>query len=779
VRYRGVVRDGVRTLAINGQQVLSEQLPENPDPWLGIRSWGRLQTSVKDLRVTGRPTVLDAVSLSHLPDLTGWSTYYDESAGGPDDRWIHVADPDSSGWIVGRNDGSLPGSNTESLLRYQRPLIENGSIDYDFYYNPKLLETHPALDHLVFLLHPSGVREHWITNGRYERADLDPDNSVEVVANRRGPETLPLKPRAWNHLSLVFKGTTVSIVLNGQGIYERPLEPSNRRFFGLFHYVDKTSVRVRNVVMRGDWPKTLPPVASQEAAGLVNPYDADRDRLKATFVHDFAKDGLPDKYFRPHPTPNGVTVTHTPEGIHMTVKATGVWTATELTPRFSVAGDFDIEVQFDKIKVQATKREAAIILHTHFDDPRESIYGISRVATDKGQNWSQLSQAYAQPGGGRSWQAEVSPCGVSGGRMRLSRRGTTLAFLFAEEDSDLFHLFHTETVPDVGLKRDGVRLHCLCNEAGDADVIWKSLTLRAEKMTWFPEPADASTLMLRVLQADGKQLRTIFKPDALGMTHLGSPEWSADGRRIALDVSNGSVSNSHVVVINADGTGMKDLGPGCMPSFSPDGSRIVYTNPGRGIVTMKADGTDSQVIDASGWGTQWSPDGKWIAYLKSANITLMEVATKKTRQLLVGEPGARYSSLFWSLGWSNDSRSLCFKARRRDSKLCELAVVDIDAPASFKVLHATADTAIEDFMWTPDDQQVVVSLVNPAIQGPQLYTINRKQGGKPQLLPAQPASHKSYGYAWSRDGKWIALASTMVPQPVEWLTGPVDDSATR
>ena len=59
-------------------------------------------------------------------------------------------------------------------------------------------------------------------------------------------------------------GDMVTLELNGQQIYERQLEPTNRRRFGLFNYAEQTVTRVRNVVMRGDWPKTVPSISDQE-----------------------------------------------------------------------------------------------------------------------------------------------------------------------------------------------------------------------------------------------------------------------------------------------------------------------------------------------------------------------------------------------------------------------------------------------------------------------------------------------------------------------------------
>ena len=54
-------------------------------------------------------------------------------------------------------------------------------------------------------------------------------------------------------------GDTLKLALNGTEVYERAIEPTNQRFFGLFHYTDRTEARVRGLTMTGDWPKALPP----------------------------------------------------------------------------------------------------------------------------------------------------------------------------------------------------------------------------------------------------------------------------------------------------------------------------------------------------------------------------------------------------------------------------------------------------------------------------------------------------------------------------------------
>ena len=107
-------------------------------------------------------------------------------------------------------------------------------------------------------MEPSGIKIHRLTDGAYERNGLTPEDTCDEPENRRGPSSIPLKPQAWNALSLRIEGDTVKIDLNGQPVYERRLEPENQRSFGLFHYIDETSVRVRNVTYQGNWAKSIP-----------------------------------------------------------------------------------------------------------------------------------------------------------------------------------------------------------------------------------------------------------------------------------------------------------------------------------------------------------------------------------------------------------------------------------------------------------------------------------------------------------------------------------------
>ena len=126
-------------------------------------------------------------------------------------------------------------------------------------------------------------------------------------------------------------------------------------------------------------------------------------------------------------------------------------------------------------------------------------------------------------------------------------------------------------------------------------------------------PADS----LHVMDADGRNLRRfVSHPE---YTAHGSPAWSCDGSKLAFDAwrfrRGETYVDAHIFTCNADGSQLKDLGIGAMPSWSPDGNRLVFSNYSpRGVWLMNADGTGRGLFDADGWGAEWSPTADKIAY---------------------------------------------------------------------------------------------------------------------------------------------------------------------
>jgi hypothetical protein len=269
-KYRLTAKDGQLTAFINDRKVYEERLPQEPDPWLALHVSAAHTGGARNLKIIGEPAIPESLNLSGHVDLSSWlADYYGETiawssfgellpnrgrpAQTPLGAWTKRGDE-----ITGRRETDMPGSKQESLLQYHRPMLEDGEIEYEFFYDPGKAMTHPALGRLAFLLDPDGVKIHWLTNGAHEREGLLPDNTTLEPANRRGPAKLDLKAPGWNRLKLVLVGDRVTLHLNDVEIYQRDLEATNQRILGLFHYADETEVRVRNVVYRGKWPKQLP-----------------------------------------------------------------------------------------------------------------------------------------------------------------------------------------------------------------------------------------------------------------------------------------------------------------------------------------------------------------------------------------------------------------------------------------------------------------------------------------------------------------------------------------
>ena len=253
-RYRLVVAAGRSTSLINGHKVNEAPVPAEGDPWLAFICKASQTGAVRNVTISGNPTIPEKLNLSALPGLAGWSAdEYAETVSGENPHWDQRGDE-----IVGRLVEEIAGSKQESVLRYHRPMAEDGRIAYEFYYEPGKVVVHPSLDRLAFLLEPDGVKIHELTDGAYERNGLAAGNTREEPEDRRGTASIPFKPSAWNNLVLSVAGDRVRLELNGQAIHERSLEPTNQRTFGLFHFADLTQVRVRSVSYQGRWARRLP-----------------------------------------------------------------------------------------------------------------------------------------------------------------------------------------------------------------------------------------------------------------------------------------------------------------------------------------------------------------------------------------------------------------------------------------------------------------------------------------------------------------------------------------
>ena len=266
-----------------GQVLVEDPSPSPTSPFFALRTtW---LSAFRRLQITGNPIIPREVRLLDDDRMEGWvSSFYGESQ--PPSLTLGQPIPNRPGAVVTRSEapGAYDWSTSEGLLHgrrvadaemisretgyrhgeswiyYHRPLREGDRIRYEFFYQPgePLTEIHPTLDRLAFLLRPDGVQLHWITANRSTEGPgnwLPTDNRAEEPANRRGPIPLPLRANDWNAAAVEIRGEQVRIELNGALVYERPVEPGWGTRFGLYHDRLKSSSRIRNVVLSGDWPE--------------------------------------------------------------------------------------------------------------------------------------------------------------------------------------------------------------------------------------------------------------------------------------------------------------------------------------------------------------------------------------------------------------------------------------------------------------------------------------------------------------------------------------------
>lgn len=781
IHYRSVVSDSNCWTYLNGQVVNERQLPENVDPWIGIRSGCMKLGAVRDVRISGSPTIPESVVISAPSCRSGWSAYHERSLAGEADRWRFTSEPAEESVIIGRSGKSPAGSMEESLLRYFRPLIEDGAIEYEFYYEPGKVLGHPAFDRLAFLIEPDGVRAHSITDGRYEKSTVLVGKPLSLVLkdDRKQSRPVPLKAGQWNKVRLTAVGQRLTIHVNDESVFAHNLNRFNSRHFGLFHFRDLTELRVRNVVMRGEWPRGLPAVADQLLAEKeMLRFDDRLNDLEPVFVHDF-RNGLPNEYFVFNRGPGLNTHQITPFGFVHTQRSDGKFRQSGLKTSFQLKHDFDITADFGDLTLAEKKFggcEVSVTCEGGYSIVVQRCLHTPNVQLVVVYWKSPAPEGSGSAAAGRSNQTSGNLwTQATAGRIRVVRAGDTVTVLFAEQDSTVFRVVSKNTFPGLGGRTAEVRLSTFATNSNSAAVTWKRLRLAAEKILVIPDPRSRPKNRLFVVHSDGSGLKQVTNdiPSAPDAGH-GSPDWSATGEFIAFDAWTGRPSTTHAFRIRPDGSDMKDLGVAAIPSFAPDGRRLTFTWSSIGLGTMKTDGTDRKSISRDGWSAAWSPDGKSVVFEIPRNINgqtywnlgVIDLESGQRRDLLDGEHRTRYARIYYHMEWSPDGQQVVFKGDLKSGG-SEVGVVSIDGSTKgFRVL--TKEQTGTDFSWHPNGNQILTIKRSLKHAGNRLYIYDLATG-KLNPFAGLPQEYTINGADWSHDGLQIVVSGWKPKTPARWI----------
>jgi TolB protein len=285
----------------------------------------------------------------------------------------------------------------------------------------------------------------------------------------------------------------------------------------------------------------------------------------------------------------------------------------------------------------------------------------------------------------------------------------------------------------------------------------------------FGQPTAAMAQENAVYVLEEEQPREVGK--IAGYEIICSPELSPDQKWIAVDgwKSGQSNTDAHLLLLNVETKETKDLGIGCMPSWSSSGEYITYSRYGQGVWVRSVDGKEEHQIDGDGWGAQWSPDGTSIAYSVGGQLVIFDGETETSRNVFPiknGQPGSPYTYIYWNCTWSPDSKSVCMKAQRKDWRR-EFAVVTVarddseDDTGEEPKIQVCCDAADynEDIAWRPDGKSIVIPRGAKDNAPARLDWFRIDAPTKLEPVPGQPQNRHNSGMCWSRDGKRLYYIS--------------------
>ncbi|MFL5447702.1 MAG: protein kinase domain-containing protein, partial [Gemmatimonadales bacterium] len=252
------------------------------------------------------------------------------------------------------------------------------------------------------------------------------------------------------------------------------------------------------------------------------------------------------------------------------------------------------------------------------------------------------------------------------------------------------------------------------------------------------------------------------------------PSLSPDGRLVAY--AAGLMPSLQIRVRQVDGGAAIAVAdrsdrPQRWPSWSPDGSRIMFGSP-RGIEIVSALGGTARVIvphvpdpNADPWGSAgllmpggWTPDGKSIAFIRADTLYLQALDGGKPRALAHG--GEMHS-----VAWSPDGQWIaCVLGNRQAQQPGFLfanmgtAALGLIPAAGGAPLKLTEDQYYSSGpVWGPDSRSL--TFISNRGGGADLYRMRLGRNGRPDGEPWQLTNGlRVLSVSVSRDGRRFAYA---------------------
>ena len=328
---------------------------------------------------------------------------------------------------------------------------------------------------MVFLLTPDGLQLHHITDGRFEGTWAAPANQLPLLAVA-GP---PLNNNAWNQVQPRLTGDTLNLSVNGTHFHSQILATDHSRHFGLFYYSDVSEARIRKIRWRGSWLKTLPAIPEQELCNAPSqPITSAMKDVPIVLDHDFSN-GLPRDTFAVMNGGLGTDIIEQTDGVRVTRNGGEGQLRYGLGPRMQLGGNFEITATFEQLQTSPSANgNCNVHLALELPDDFHNLYRGDHES-DR-QLWS---ATFRRRDGGAQIDFPVQTAEeATSGRLRMTRLGNQLHYLFAEQASENFRLIDTQEISNEATIRNGIRLVVETEKPGRCSILWKRLTIRADSV---------------------------------------------------------------------------------------------------------------------------------------------------------------------------------------------------------------------------------------------------------------------------------------------------------
>ena len=251
----------------------------------------------------------------------------------------------------------------------------------------------------------------------------------------------------------------------------------------------------------------------------------------------------------------------------------------------------------------------------------------------------------------------------------------------------------------------------------------------------------------------------------------GVPRWSPDGERIYFRWKGGGLGSvpgegGEVSVHTGfdqlrNENGFFTIYPGAGNSVSPDGKLLVISagtaTSGSNIYTIPVEGGEPRQITGGGGPAYpcWSPDGKWIAYLKREIVgdkkriaTIYKIPVEGgTPQKITNETNHVSPA---GCDWSPDGKTIAYFSKKADTPYGTLNIIPIAGGEAREVCQVESIRAHDDLSWSPDGRKIAF------ISKGKIWVIPA-EGGEPEEVKTDVDAYAGT-LDWSPDGRKIVFS---------------------